>query len=91
MSEPRSRLPLRTFIYPPGTRVRIRRGAAPLDARTEGRTGLVVRVDEYRPYRYGVVLSGESAETVFTEDELEAIESGARPGDAGEAGPGTAP
>lgn len=66
-------MPLKTFIYPPGTRVRLRRGEFPMDPSLIGRTGLVVGVDDYRPMHYGVMLDGESVLRDFLENELEPL------------------
>lgn len=76
---------IRTYRYPQGTRVRVRRGRYPLDPRLVGRTGLVVETDDYRPHRLGVVLDDESEQREFDESELEPIGSGApeRDGDPG--------
>jgi hypothetical protein len=68
-------MPLQTFIYPPGTRVRIRRGKFPMDASQIGKTGLIVDVNDYRPNHYGVTLDGESERRDFLEDEIEPVGS----------------
>lgn len=57
-------------VFPPGTRVVIRRGRLPLDPRLEGRRGTVVGTDDYRPGRYAVQLDGESEAREFSQDEL---------------------
>ena len=62
---------LRTFLYPMGTRVRVKRGGFPIDPGLIAREGLVVFLDDYRPGRYGVVLDGERDRRDFAEDELE--------------------
>lgn len=59
------------FLFPQGSRVRIRKGRFPLDPADQGREGMVVHLDDYRPGYYGIVLDGESALRVFCEDELE--------------------
>ena len=66
-------MPLKTFIYPPGTRVRVRRGEFPMDPSVVGRTGLVVEVDDYRPKHYAVILDGETALRDLLENELEPL------------------
>jgi len=66
---------MRTFVYPQGTRVRVKRGQFPIQASLVGQEGLVVFLDDYRPGRYGVVLDGESERRDFGEDELQAIQS----------------
>ena len=67
---------IRTYLYLQGTRVRVRRGAYPLDPGLVGRTGLVVETDDYRPQRYGVVLDEETEQREFHEDELEPLTAG---------------
>ena len=62
---------MRTAVYTPGMRVRIRRGAFPIDDAMVGRTGLIIQVDGVTPVRYGVTLDGESEVREFTEEELE--------------------
>jgi hypothetical protein len=62
---------MRAFLFPDGTRVRVKRGAFPMDPDLIGRTGVVVEVDDYRPRRYGVVLDGETGVRDLHEDELE--------------------
>jgi hypothetical protein len=66
-------MPLKTFLYPPGTRVRIRRGKFPMDASQIGRTGIIVEVNEYRPKHYCVTLDGETELRDFLEDEIEPV------------------
>jgi hypothetical protein len=68
-------MPLQTFIYPLGTRVRIRRGTFPMDASQIGKTGLIVDLNDYRPKHYGVTLDGESERRDFLEDEIEPVGS----------------
>jgi len=83
---------MKTFLYGPGTRVRIRRGRFPMDPSLTGRTGIVVQLDDYRPERYGVTLDGESELREFTEDELEDVGAEPRPAEAlGFAGPEVGP
>ncbi len=62
---------MRTARYPQGTRVRIRRGRFPLDPALEGRTGVVVRLDPYRPDLYGVLVDGAPGIVELREEELE--------------------
>ena len=64
---------MRTFVFPQGTRVRIRRGRFPMAADLVNREGTVVFLDDYRPGRYGVVLDGEEDRRDFSEDELERL------------------
>ncbi len=63
-------IPIQTL--PQGTRVRVCRGAFPLDPRMEGREGMVLYLRK-GGVRYGVRLDGESETRVFHGDELEAI------------------
>lgn len=79
---------MKIFIYPPWTRVRVCHGRFPVDPEMIGRTGRVVKVDEYHPDRYGVVLDGETAIRDFAQEELEAIEAGAAVDEAGNPGHG---
>ena len=65
---------LRTFRYPPGTRVKLVRGSFPRDVSLVGRTGLIVETDEYRRGRYGVQLDGETVIRDLLEEELVPIE-----------------
>lgn len=60
-------------VLPEGTRVRIRRGAAPQDPAVTGRTGVVAGATEYRTQALGVVLDGESTTRWFTPGELEVV------------------
>lgn len=62
-------------LLPEGTRVRIRRGAMPQDARLLGRTGIVVDASEYRANNYGVLLEGEQQVRMFAPAELEVVEA----------------
>ena len=62
-------------LLPEGTRVRIRRGAMPQDARLLGRTGIVVDASEYRANNYGVLLEGEQHVRMFAPAELEVVEA----------------
>lgn len=68
-------MPLKTFVYPLGTRVRVRRGKFPMDASQIGRTGLIVEVNDYRPEHYRVTLDGETELRDFLEDEIEPVAS----------------
>lgn len=61
-------------VLPIGARVRVRRGALPIDSRLLGRTGVVVESSEYSPNAYGVTLDGETQVRVFQPSELEMIE-----------------
>jgi hypothetical protein len=85
-------MPLKTFIYPQGSVVRVRQGRFPMDPTIVGRTGLVVSVDDYRPEHYGVRLDDETALRDLLEDELELVESGSGPreGETGGSKSGTA-
>jgi hypothetical protein len=65
---------LRTFRYPPGTRVELVRGSFPMDPSLVGRSGLVVETDEYRPGRYGVQVDGEAEVRDLLEEELVPVE-----------------
>ncbi len=67
---------MKAFLYPDGTRVRIKRGRFPLAPDLVGREGVVVELDDYRPSRYGVILDGESQIREFAEDELEPVGEG---------------
>lgn len=58
-----------------GTRVRIRRGALPLDGALVGRTGTVVETSAYHAHRYGVVLDGAQEKLMLAPTELEVVES----------------
>ena len=60
-------------VLPEGTRVKVRRGAAPQDPAVTGRTGVVAVATEYRNQALGVVLDGESAIRWFTPGELEVV------------------
>jgi len=83
---------MRTFLYGPGVRVRLRRGSFPMDPAALGRTGLIVEVDDLTPARYGVVLDGESELRGFSEDELEPITGESRPAEQlGDPGPTVGP
>lgn len=77
---------MKIHVYPQGSRVRVRQGNFPIDPAWIDRTGIVVKVDEYHPERYGVVFDGESVIRELTVDTLEAIEPGASPERAGDAG-----
>ena len=68
-------------LLPEGTRVRIRRGAMPQDARLLGRTGIVVDSSEYRANNYGVLLEGEQQMRMFAPAELDVIEALGLPAD----------
>lgn len=78
-----------TNRYAEGTRVEIRRGSLPMNARLIGRKGLVVELDAYQPRRYGVQLDEEEAVREFAEDELVPFADDPKPSsDLGSAGPG---
>ncbi len=64
-------IPIQTL--PQGATVRVRRGRFPLDARTEGREGLVLHLHR-DGFRYGVRLHGEMHTRIFTAEELEPVE-----------------
>ena len=66
---------MRTFLFGPRTRVRIRRGRFPLDSALVGRAGVIVELDDVRPLRYIVVLDGELDPREFDEEELEPVSS----------------
>lgn len=55
------------------------------------RSGLVVRVDDYRPGRYGVVLDGEDEVRDFAEDELELLEAAGELEERTDTGPTVGP
>lgn len=82
---------IHTPIHPQGSRVRIRRGRFPMDGDLVGRMGLVVRIDEHRPRRYGVVLDGEEEVRDFAEDELELVESAGELEERADTGPTVGP
>ncbi len=65
-------------IFPEGTRVRIQRGAQPLEPEMIGRTGLVIQTDLQRRERYGVIFDGEDRVRTFREDELAREEGGVK-------------
>lgn len=62
-------------VHSQGTRVRVRRGAFPMDPSLVGREGVVVHPRRYAGTgtKYGVQLDGEEQVRVFTEDELEPL------------------
>ncbi len=62
-------------LIPEGTRVRVRRGALPLDPVAIGRTGMVMEASEYRAHRYGVLLDGDGETRFFAPEELEVVEA----------------
>lgn len=66
---------MREFLYPQGTRVRVRQGKFPMDPTLLSRSGFVAELDTYQPDRYGVLLDGETDVRSFAEDELEPLES----------------
>jgi hypothetical protein len=72
-------------LLPEGTRVRIRRGALPVDASVVGRSGVVVDSSEYRTNNYGVQLDGERQMRMFAPAELEVVEALGLPADREEA------
>ena len=83
---------MRTAVYSPGMRVKIRRGAFPMDDTLVGSTGLIIVVDGFTPIRYGVTLDGESEVREFSEDELEPYAGAGRPpGELGATGPTVGP
>lgn len=61
-------------LHPEGSRVRVRRGRFPIDARLLGRSGTVVELDRYQPGKCGVVLDGDDEVRELAEDELEALD-----------------
>lgn len=71
---------MRSFLFPKGTRVRVKRGHYPLDPDLVGRTGVVYDTSPYRPGKYEVVLDGESAVREFAEEELAPAEGETAPG-----------
>jgi hypothetical protein len=83
---------MRTAVYSPGMRVKVRRGVFPMDDALVGATGLIVAVDGYTPIRYGVTLDGENEMREFAEDELEPYAGAARrPEELGATGPTVGP
>lgn len=79
---------IRTNRYAEGTRVEVRRGSLPMNARLIGRKGLVVELDAYDPGRYGVQLDDEATLRQFDEDELVPLTDDPKPpSDLGSAGP----
>jgi hypothetical protein len=83
---------IQTAIYGPGMRVKIRRGAFPMDAAIVGRPGLIVALNGYTPVRYGVTLDGENEIREFAEDEVTPLEGEERPeGELGATGPTVGP
>ena len=64
---------IRTYMFSPGTRVRVKRGRYPMDPALIGRIGLIRETDDYRPQRFGVVLDEETEVRDFHEDELEPL------------------
>lgn len=66
-------------VFPEGTRVKVKRGGAPLDPALEGRTGRVVRASEYAIHQYHVLLDGEQRIETFAPSELEVVEALALP------------
>ncbi len=65
---------MKAFLFPDGTRVKVKRGSFPMDADLIGKTGVVVELDDYRPGRYGVVLDGETQVRDLHESEVEPIQ-----------------
>jgi len=84
-------LPMKSFLYRPGLRVRIRRGSFPMGPDMVGRAGLIVAPHSYEPIRYGVTLDGETEVRDFAEDELESLDVGSDPEGRGATGPGVGP
>lgn len=83
---------MKTFLYEPGMRVRVKRGSFPLDPAVLERTGLIVEIDDYRPSRYGVSLDGESEIRDFAEEELEPLTGETRSAEElGATGPNVGP
>jgi len=78
---PEAKLAVNSALIPEGTRVRVRRGALPLDPSVIGRTGTVADTSEYRAQSYGVILDDEVEIRYFAPDELEVIEERALPPD----------
>jgi len=74
---------VRIQLYPQGTPVRIRRGDYPLEAKFEGREGLVIGLKRRTGRRYMVQLEGESQLRLFDESELEATGAVASLAEAG--------
>lgn len=70
-------------LYPQGTRVRVKRGAYPIDPTLVGREGMVVHLHRNVPVRYGVELDGEDSLRSMDESELEPITSPAGLEEAG--------
>lgn len=62
-------------LYPPGTRIMVRRAGLPLDPALVGRTGVVVMSDEYRPNAYTVLLDGDKEARVLARNEVAATEA----------------
>lgn len=79
---------MRTHRYAVGTRVRLRRGAFPMDPRLPGREGMIVEMSDYRQGKYGIQLDDEETVRAFAEDELEPLAPDPKPeSDLGSAGP----
>jgi hypothetical protein len=68
-------------VIPLGARVRIQRGAFPIDPAIVGRTGTVVESSEYRPHCYGVVLDDDVEARTFALAELELLDEASLPPD----------
>lgn len=64
---------MRAFLYPTGTRIRVRDGSFPQDPSLLGRGGVVVKTSDSRKGHYTVVLDGEGHFRAFAEEELEKV------------------
>ena len=60
-------------VLPHGTRIRVRRGAFPMDPELVGRTGAVVEHSTYYPHKVEVTLDGEPQVRAFAPGELEVV------------------
>lgn len=61
-------------LVPSGARVKVKRGALPLDPRLVGLTGTVVGASEYHPTRVDVSLDGTGEIRAFSPMELQVLE-----------------
>lgn len=61
-------------LFPQGTRVRVQRGALPIEPHLPGREGVVVHASPYEEARAGVLLDGESDVRYFGAEELAEVE-----------------
>ncbi|HUH12422.1 MAG TPA: hypothetical protein VMK65_04910 [Longimicrobiales bacterium] len=66
-------------VFPEGTRVKVKRGSAPIEEALVGRTGRVVRASEYAIHQYHVLMDGEQRVETFAPSELEVLEALALP------------